>query len=73
MGSSSSSTQQNGNPLLYAFNGFPIQPYWLIIVQLIVIQMLQRLYSRYACWIKNANRSWYIALEIAALGEKAGE
>jgi hypothetical protein len=74
MGSNSSSTAQTGNPVLYTLGGFAIQPYWLIIVQLVVIQILQRLYSKYACWKSEQNKTWYIALEIAVLGEeRAGE
>jgi hypothetical protein len=74
MGSNSSSTEQTGNPVLYTFNGITVQPYWLIIVQLVVIQILQRLYSRLALWKSRNNRTWYIALEIAVLGEeRAGE
>lgn len=73
MGSNSSSTQQPGNPILYTFGGITIQPYWLIIVQLIVVQLLQRLYSRYFCCINEEKRTWFIALEIAVLGERAGE
>ena len=74
MGASASSTDKYGNPVLYTFGGIVVQPYWLIIVELVVIQFLQRLYSRYACWRKEDDKTWYIALEIVALGEeKAGE
>ncbi len=73
MGSNSSSTEQSGNPVLYTFDGFAIQPYWLIIVQLVVIQMLQRLYSKFRCWGDQEHKSWYISLEIAVLKDKASE
>jgi hypothetical protein len=74
MGTNSSSTAQNGNSVLYTFNGINVQPYWLIIVELILIQTMQRLYSRYACWKDERKKTWYIALEIAVLGEeRAGE
>jgi hypothetical protein len=59
---------------LYTFNGINVQPYWLIIVELILIQSMQRLYSRFACKKEQMKKTWYIALEISVLGEeKAGE
>ena len=70
MGSNSSSTEQHANAVLYTFNGITVQPYWLIIVQLVVIQFLQRLYSKYACVKDETKKSWYIALEIAVLGKE---
>ena len=73
MGANSSSTEQHGNPVLYTFGGITVQPYWLIIVQLIVIQFLQRLYSRFSHWNDKEKQTWFTALEIAVLGERAGK
>ena len=72
MGTNSSSTQQNGNPVLYTFSSITIQPYWLIIVQLIVVQILQRLYNRFTPFRDKHRRTWYISLEIAVLKEAIG-
>ena len=49
MGANSTTYQQNGNPVLLTYLGFPVQPYWLIIAQLLIIQFLQRLFSRIMC------------------------
>ena len=57
MGSNSSTIAQAGNPVLSTFGGFAIQPYWLIIVQLITIQLMQRLYSKFVCWVKEEKQS----------------
>ena len=70
MGSNSSAYQEYGNPVLNTFGGFIVQPYWLIIVQLIVIQTLQRLHSKFKCW---GEKTWYIALEIAVLRDIASK
>ena len=70
---SSSSTEQRGNPILYTSVGYTIQPYWLIIVELIFIQSLQRLYNKFTCLRKPKDRSWYIPLEILVLEEKIGD
>lgn len=60
--------------MLYTFGGIIVQPYWLIIVQLLVIQSLQRFYSKFNCIGKKENKTWYIGLEILVLGVKrAGE
>ncbi|CAF4064207.1 unnamed protein product [Adineta steineri] len=45
MSSSSSSYQQYGNPVLYTFVGFTLQPYWLIIAEMLFLQALQRINS----------------------------
>lgn len=63
---------QAGNPVLNDYLGFPVQPYWFIIIQLLIIQLLQRLYSRFRCW-KTDKRTLYLPLEIAILGENAGD
>ena len=72
MGSNSSAMAEAGNPVLNYFLGFPVQPYWLIILQLLIIQLLQRSYSRFACW-KGDKRTLYLPLELLILGEKAGD
>lgn len=70
MGASSSSTEQHANPILYTFSGATVQPYWLIVVDLILLQILQRLYNRYTLLRNKHRRTWYISLEIAFLGER---
>ena len=70
MGSGSSSYAQHGNPVLVTFGGYTIQPYWLIIVQLLFIQTLQRIYSLLESTCKKEKKHIYIALEIAVMGPK---
>ena len=72
MGANSSATVGHGNPVLYTFTGFAIEPYWLIIIQLLVIQMLQRLYSRFSP-LKGHKKTWHIPLEIRVLKSKENE
>ena len=70
MGATYSDLVERGNPVLAHFSGFIVQPYWLIIVQLIVIQMLQRIYTKFAPWEKEERKTFLIALELICLGEE---
>ena len=68
MSADNSSLALQGNPVLYSFIGFTIQPYWLIIIELGLIQFLQRLYSRFAPCRTKEEKTWFIPLELAVIG-----
>ncbi|CAF0856758.1 unnamed protein product [Adineta steineri] len=70
MSSNSSSYQQYGNPVLYTFVGFTLQPYWLIIAEMLFLQALQRINSLIGTACKKQKKHVYIALEITILGPK---
>lgn len=70
MGSNSSYYQQNGNPVLASFGGFNVQPYWLVVVELLFLQLLQRLYSLIESSCKKEKKHIYIAVEISLMGPK---
>ncbi|CAF3327568.1 unnamed protein product [Rotaria socialis] len=48
MDGNASLANQPGNSLLYNYSGLRVEPYWLAILQLFVIQCLERLYNRFA-------------------------
>ncbi|CAF1094335.1 unnamed protein product [Rotaria magnacalcarata] len=68
MGSNSSSYAEHGNPVLSSFGGFIIQPYWLIVLELLFLQLLQRLNSLIESACKGKKKHIYITLEIALIG-----
>lgn len=68
--SANNSSDQFSNPVLYHFIGYQLQPYWLFIVQLIIIQILLRLYSLIESACKRKKKHIYIALELTILGQK---
>ncbi|CAF4508329.1 unnamed protein product, partial [Rotaria socialis] len=68
MGSNSSAYAQHGNPVLSSFGGFIIQPYWLIVLELLFLQFLQRLNSLIESACKGKKKHIYITLEIALIG-----
>ncbi|UJR10993.1 hypothetical protein I4U23_015177 [Adineta vaga] len=70
MGTTSSYYKTIGNPVLGNFISFEIQPYWLIIVELLFLQLLQRLYSLIDSACKKKKKHIYIALELSILGTK---
>lgn len=70
MSSNSSSSQQYANPVLFHFISFVVQPYWLFIVELLFLQVLQRLYSLIESACKKKKKHIYIALELTMLGKK---
>jgi hypothetical protein len=74
MSSNSSSDQQYINPVLPIFVGTTIQPYWLIIVELLFLQVLLRTNSLIESACKKKKKHIYIALEISILGpERTGK
>ena len=70
MSSNSSSSQQYANPVLFNFVGFQVQPYWLIVVDLLFLQLLQRIYSLIESVCKKKKKNIYIALEVTILGHR---
>lgn len=66
----SSSSGQYANPVLYHFIGFTVQPYWVFIVELLFLQLLQRIYSFIESACKKKKKHIYIALELTMLGKK---
>lgn len=72
--SANNSSTEYSNPVLYNFIGYQLQPYWLFIVQLLVIQILMRLYSLIESSCKKKKKHIYIAIELSILGqERTGE
>lgn len=73
MGLTYSHLVAHGNPVLNYFGGYVVQPYWIIIVQLLFIQMLQRLHSKYGHFKEKEQRNILLPLEVLFLGkEKLG-
>lgn len=70
MGTTVSNYKSYGNPVLGTFATFEVQPYWLIIVELLFLQLLQRLYSLIESACKKKKKHIYIAVELSILGEK---
>ena len=70
MGSTSSYYKNLGNPILGTFISFEVQPYWLFVVELLFLQLLQRLYSLIESSCKKKKKHIYIALELSILGTK---
>ncbi|CAF1132923.1 unnamed protein product [Adineta ricciae] len=70
MGSTSSYYKNLGNPVLGTFISFEVQPYWLFVVELLFLQLLQRIYSLIESSCKKKKKHIYIALELSILGTK---
>jgi hypothetical protein len=52
------SNNTNGNPLLYSLGNVILQPYWLVIVQLLIFHGLQR------CWNLVQYGLWFVTFEM---------
>ncbi|CAF1592809.1 unnamed protein product [Rotaria magnacalcarata] len=59
----STDPRKPGNPLLYVLHDVTVQPYVVIFAQLLVLQIVKRLYYRYFCCCNSARGGWLSSLE----------